>query len=117
AGLLMCSWPDGGEPTYPFVYSDEVWTGTEYQVAAHLLLEGFVTEAVEIVEAVRARHDGVKRNPWNEVECGHHYARSMSSFALLLAATGFRCDLHEGWVSFDPPAGLLTGAEFRAPWF
>lgn len=117
AGLLMCSWPDGGEPAYPFVYSDEVWPGTEYHVAAHLLLEDLPAEALDVVTAVRERHDGVRRNPWNEVECGHHYARSMSSFALLLAATGFRCDLHEGWLAFDPPAGILTDAEFRAPWF
>ena len=117
AGLLMCSWPDGGEPAYPFVYSDEVWTGTEYQVAAHLLLEGRAAVALELVTAVRDRHDGIRRNPWDEVECGHHYARSMASFALLLAATGFQCDLQKGWLAFDPQPALLTCDEFRAPWF
>lgn len=115
AGLLMCSWPDGGEPAYPFVYSDEVWTGTEYQVAAHLLVEGSTDEAVAMVAAVRDRHDGVRRNPWDEVECGRHYVRSMASFALLLAATGFRCDLHEGVLSFAPT--LLDGDTFAAPFF
>lgn len=102
AGLLMCSWPDGGRPNFPFVYSDEVWTGVEYHVAAHLMYEGRVAEGLEIVEAVRARHDGVRRNPWNEVECGHHYARSMSSWALLLALTGAHADMGRSELSFAP---------------
>ena len=88
AGLVLCSWPRGGRPAIPFVYSDEVWTGIEYQVAAHLAYEGLAAEALEIVEAVRARHDGVRRDVWNEVECGNHYARSLASWALLLAFGG-----------------------------
>ena len=102
AGLVLCSWPQGGRPRYPFVYSDEVWTGIEYQVAAHLIYEGWVAEGLEIVQAVRDRHDGVRRNPWNEVECGHHYARSMASWAVLLALSGFHCDLGRGVISFAP---------------
>ena len=102
AGLLMCSWPDGGMPRYPFVYSDEVWTGTEYQVAAHLIYEGWLEKGLTLVEAVRARHDGVRRNPWNEVECGHHYARTMASWAVLLALSGFQADLGQGEMSFEP---------------
>jgi len=39
-GLLICTWPKGGELSLPFVYSNEVWTGIEYQVAAHLMLMG-----------------------------------------------------------------------------
>ena len=89
AGLLLCSWPKDKRPSLPFVYSDEVWTGIEYQVAAHLIYEGMVKEGVKIVEAVRARYDGARRNPWNEVECGHHYARAMSSWSLLTAFSGF----------------------------
>ena len=72
-GLLLCSWPNGSRPKLPFIYSDEVWTGIEYQVAAHCIYEGLVDEGLTIVKAVRERHDGFKRNPWNEVECGHHY--------------------------------------------
>ncbi len=102
AGLLMCSWPNGGRPRYPFVYSDEVWTGVEYQVAAHLIYEGRVPEGLEIVAALRERHDGIKRNPWNEVECGHHYARSMSSWALLLALSGAHADMGRNVLSFAP---------------
>ncbi|HHY81859.1 MAG TPA: hypothetical protein GX505_04165 [Clostridiales bacterium] len=101
-GLVLCSWPYGGRPRFPFVYSDEVWTGIEYQVAAHLIFEGFVEEGLTIVKAVRDRHDGIRRNPWNEVECGNHYARSMSSWALLIALSGFKFDLVNGEISFHP---------------
>jgi hypothetical protein len=58
-------------------------------VAAHLIYEGLVQEGVAIVNAVRERYDGAKRNPWNEVELGHHYARAMSSWSLLTAFSGF----------------------------
>src|SRR5512140_211758 len=68
AGLVLCTWPDGGRPKYPFVYSDEVWTGIEYQVATHLAYEGRTEEARSIVAAIRDRHDGRRRNPYNEVE-------------------------------------------------
>ena len=70
-GLLLCSWPKGGRPTLPFLYSDEVWTGIEFQVAAHMIYEGLVEEGLAIVKGIADRYDGVRRNPWNEVECGH----------------------------------------------
>ena len=101
-GLILCSWPDGKRPNFPFVYSDEVWTGVEYHVAAHLIYEGLLDEGLTLVRAVHARHDGIRRNPWDEVECGHHYARSMSSWALLLALSGAHADLGRGRLSFDP---------------
>ncbi len=88
-GLLLCSWPRGKRPALPFVYSDEVWSGIEYQVAAHLIYEGMVRQGLTIVQAVRDRHDGVRRNPWNEFECGSHYARAMASWSLLTALSGF----------------------------
>ncbi|HEV2397801.1 MAG TPA: GH116 family glycosyl hydrolase [Candidatus Sulfotelmatobacter sp.] len=89
-GLLLCTWPKGGRPTLPFVYSDEVWTGIEYQVASHLISEGLVKEGLTIVKAARSRYDGRVRNPWNEYECGNYYARAMSSYALLGALSGFQ---------------------------
>jgi hypothetical protein len=88
-GLVLCTWPHGGKPTLPFVYSDEVWTGIEYQVASHLILSGFVDEGLTIAWALRSRYDGRVRNPWNEYECGSYYARAMASYALLLAVSGF----------------------------
>ena len=102
SGLLLCSWPNGGRPQIPFVYSDEVWTGIEYQVASHLIYEGFVDEGLKIVEAARARHDGIRRSPWNEVECGNHYARSLASYGVLLALTGFNCDAVGKTLTFSP---------------
>jgi len=101
-GLLLCSWPKDKRPALPFVYSDEVWTGIEYQVAAHLIYEGMVKEGLAIVEAVRNRHDGVRRNPWNEFECGHHYARAMASWSLLTALSGFSYSAPEKELRFRP---------------
>ncbi|MFC4811272.1 GH116 family glycosyl-hydrolase [Paenibacillus sp. GCM10023250] len=112
-GLVLCSWPNGGRPKLPFVYSDEVWTGIEYHVATNLIYEGFVEEGLTIVKAVRDRHDGYRRSPWNEVECGHHYARSMSSWGLLIALTGFRFDMAAGVMSFAP---VTEADEYAAFW-
>jgi len=91
-GLLLCTWPRGGELSLPFVYSNEVWTGIEYQVASHLMMEGSVDEGLEIVRICRRRYDGVVRNPFNEYECGHWYGRALSSYALLQGLTGVRYD-------------------------
>ena len=91
-GLLLCSWPRGGKPSLPFVYSDEVWTGVEYQVASHLLMKGRTKAGLELVRAARSRYDGRYRNPFSEYECGDWYARSLASYALLEAYTGVRYD-------------------------
>jgi hypothetical protein len=101
-GLLLCSWPRGGKPTLPFVYSDEVWTGIEYQVASHLIAEGFLNEGLTIVKALRSRYDGRIRNPWNEYECGNYYARAMSSYALLASIAGFRYSAVDRCIWFGP---------------
>ncbi|MBI2194076.1 MAG: hypothetical protein HYU36_19040 [Planctomycetes bacterium] len=105
AGLLLCSWPRGSRPKLPFVYSDEVWTGIEYQVAAHLIFEGLVAEGLAIVKGVRDRHDGLRRNPWDEFECGHHYARAMSSWSVLLALSGFSFQASRKAIAFRPRLG------------
>jgi non-lysosomal glucosylceramidase len=101
-GLVLCSWPKGGRPSLPFPYSDEVWTGIEYQVASHLIYEGFVKEGLSIVRGVRDRYNGERRNPWNEVECGNHYARAMASWAVLLALSGYRWDAVRRCLEFSP---------------
>ena len=102
AGLLLCCWPKGGEPSLPFVYSNEVWTGIEYQVAAHLMTMGHVEKGLEIVRACRDRYDGTVRNPFNEYECGHWYARAMSSYGMLQGLTGIRYDAVEKILYFRP---------------
>jgi len=103
-GLLLCSWPKGGKLSLPFVYSDEVWTGIEYQVASHLIAMGRVEEGLEIVRVCRDRYDGRVRNPFNEYECGHWYARAMSSYALLQCLSGARYDAVEKVLYLDSPA-------------
>ena len=102
AGLLLCTWPRGGALTLPFVYSEEVWTGIEYQVAAHLCSFGRVAEGLAIVRACRDRYEGARRNPFDEIECGHWYARAMASYALLQALTGARYDAVEKKLYLSP---------------
>jgi non-lysosomal glucosylceramidase len=106
-GLIICTWPKGGRPGNVMLYSDEVWTGIEYQVAAHLVYEGCIEEAFAVVKGARDRYDGVPRppiprNPWNEIECGGHYARAMSSWSLLLAASGYEYDGPTRSLRFTP---------------
>ena len=110
AGLVACTWPNGRRERMPFPYSDEVWTGMEYQVAAHLIYEGLVDAGLALVHAARARHDGVRRNPWNEFECGDHYARAMSSWSLLLALSGQRYDGRSKTLTVRP---LVCRDDFR----
>jgi uncharacterized protein (DUF608 family) len=111
-GLLLCSWPRGGRPTLPFIYCDEVWTGIEYQVAAHLIQEGLVNEGLTIVQALRSRYDGRTRNPWNEYEAGNWYARAMASYALVPALSGFRYSAVERTLWFGPRLNVRPFASF-----
>jgi len=107
-GLLMCSWPDGGRPEVPTRYADEVWTGIEWQVAAHCLFEGLVEEGEAVLDGLWNRHDGARRNPYNEIECGDHYARAMAGWTVLQARSG---------VHVDEARGVLhVGADGRWPW-
>ncbi len=107
-GLLLCSWPKGGQLSLPFVYSDEVWTGIEYQVASHLMLMGLVDEGLEIVRACRDRYDGRIRNPFNEYECGSWYARAMSSYGMIQGLTGVRYDAVDKCLYIDSKIGDFT---------
>lgn len=107
-GLLLCTWPKGGKLSLPFVYSDEVWTGIEHQVAAHLMLLGQVKEGIDIVRASRKRYDGRVRNPFNEYECGHWYARALSSYGYFQALTGVRYDAVDKILYVDSKIGDFT---------
>jgi len=89
AGVLVATYPNGKRPEIPFPYYAETWNGLEYQLAAHMMHEGMTGGALTVVESVRRRHDGERRNPWNEPECGHHYARAMASWALVVVLNGF----------------------------
>src|SRR6185436_7957776 len=109
--VLQCTWPRGGRPRYPFPYADEAWTGSEYAVAGLLMYEGAVEEGLAIVRAVRERHDGIRRNPWDEFECGHHYARALSSWSVLLALQGYHYSAPRGLLRFAP---RVDGGSFRS---
>ncbi|MBP5622746.1 MAG: hypothetical protein J6X44_12105, partial [Thermoguttaceae bacterium] len=118
-GLLLCSWPHNDKPYIPFPYSDEVWTGIEYQVASHLAFFGEYEKAEEIVRTCRKRYDGTKRNPFDEYECGHFYSRAMSSFGLLQGMTGVRYDavsktLYYRKLSKDYTVPLFTESGYGA---
>jgi uncharacterized protein (DUF608 family) len=106
-GLIICTWPKGGRPPNVMLYSDEVWTGIEYQVAGHMLYEGLLEEGFAVVKGARDRYDGIPkapipRSPWNEIECGGHYARAGSSWTLLLALSGWLYDGATGQLEFRP---------------
>ncbi len=118
AGLLNLTWPHGGRPDVPTRYWDEVWTGTEYQVAAHCIMEGLVDEGMRVAAAARDRYSGEKRNPYNDIECGDHYARAMSGWTILDALSGYRYNAATGSLSFSPASSPdLTDASgtLRAP--
>ncbi len=118
AGLFTCTWPKskhlGPESV---LYRDEVWTGIEYQVAGHMVWEGMLLEALAICRGVHERYHPRSHNPWNEVECGDHYARALASYGVFLALCGFEYHGPKGHIGFAPRmnaddfAAAFTGAE------
>jgi uncharacterized protein (DUF608 family) len=120
AGLLICTWDEGDRPEVPVPYHDETMSGFEYAAAAHMISAGLVEEGLTVVKAIRERHDGTKRNPWDEFECGSHYARTMASWAVYEALAGYDVDLtgrtddvNERGFRFDP---VLDRDPFRGFW-
>lgn len=112
-GCMICVWPEGHEkPVIPLPYNSEAMTGFEWAAAAHLVMVGETEKGEELARAIRNRYDGAKRNPWNEIECGSNYARSMASFAMLQAYSGFRYDMTRGMIGFRP----VSGGNFRCFW-
>lgn len=113
AGLFTCTWPKskhlGPESV---LYRDEVWTGIEYQVAGHMAWEGMVTEALAICRGVHERYHPAKHNPFNEIECGDHYARGTASWSVLTGLSGFQYHGPHGRLGFAP---RISADDFRAP--
>jgi uncharacterized protein (DUF608 family) len=104
SGLVMASWPRG-RLRVPFPYFAEVMTGFEYTAAVSCIQEGMTDDALRIVAAIRTRHDGRRRNPFSEPECGHHYGRALAAWNVLLAWTGFRYSAVEGVLTFGARPG------------
>jgi uncharacterized protein (DUF608 family) len=104
SALLMASWPKG-RPKVPFPYFSEVMTGFEYTAAVGMIYEGMEQEGLEVIRNIRDRYDGAKRSPFNEAECGHHYARAMASWASVIALSGFNYSAIEKSMSFTSKPG------------
>lgn len=112
AGLFTCTWPKSRHLGSAGVrYRDEIWTGIEYQVAGHMISEGMLTEGLAIIRAIHDRYDPSRRNPFNEVECGDHYARALASWGAYLALLGFECHGPRAHIGFAP---RLSPEDFRA---
>jgi len=103
--LLMASWPHGGRPTIPFPYWSEVMTGFEYAAGIGMLYEGMEEEGLTVMKNIRDRYNGSKRNPYDEAECGHHYARAMASWSSVLAMSGFHFSGVDKSISFTRRPG------------
>lgn len=120
AGLLMCSFPrsdwdykqaEGKGPDWAAGYFNECMNGFEYQAAGHMVAEGLVQEGLTVARAVHDRYHAARRNPWNEVECGDHYARSMASYGVFVAACGYEHHGPQGHLGLAP---RLTPENFKA---
>ena len=85
-------------------------SGNEDQVAANLIYHGYVLEGLAVMKAIRDRYDGRKRDPYNQLECGGYYARSLANYSLLLALSGYRVDAPAGRLEFAPK---LTPENFQ----
>ncbi len=113
SGLLICDYGKAPRPRIPFPYFAEAWTGIEYPAAAQMIGMGMVDEGLAILEAVRLRHDGVRRNPFDEPECGHHYARALSAWSAVVLCCGFFCNAADQSLEIAP---ALKTRPFRGFW-
>jgi hypothetical protein len=121
SGLLMCTFPrkdhdftktqDSGRSGFAAGYFNECMNGFEHQVAGHMIWEGMLVEGLAVERAIHDRYHASRRNPWNEVEAGDHYARSMASYGVYVAVCGFEYHGPKGYIAFAP---RLTPQEFKA---
>jgi hypothetical protein len=113
ASVVICDYATAERPLVPFPYFAETMTGFEYTAAVLMLSWGMVEEGLECIRNIRLRYDGEKRNPWDEAECGHHYARAMASWSAIVALSGFRYDGATASVLAVPP---MAHAAFQCFW-
>jgi len=113
AAIVVCDYGKAQRPKIPFPYFAELFTGSEYTAAVLMLYHGMAKEGVECIGNIRARYDGEKRNPWDEAECGHHYARAMAAWSGVVALSGFHYDGRVGAVTAMP---RLNMPNFRCFW-
>jgi uncharacterized protein (DUF608 family) len=113
AALIICDYGKVKRPKVPFSYFAEVMTGFEYSAAVLMLWHGMVKEGIECIENIRRRYDGERRNPWDEAECGHHYARAMASWSAIVALSGFRYSAPKHRIEVAPK---IDTTPFRSFW-
>lgn len=113
AAVVICDYGRAARPHIPFPYFAEVMTGFEHALAALMISSGRFDQGIAYIHNVRARYDGEKRNPWDEAECGHHYARAMASWSSVVAISGFDYDGPHASVQIQPP---IPGNSFRCFW-
>ena len=104
SGLIMASWPKG-RLKVPFPYFAESMSGFEYAAAIGMLQEGQIEDGLKCIKAIRDRFDGEKRNPFDEPECGHHYARAMAAWSAPMAFSKFNYNGIEKSMSFTSTPG------------
>ncbi len=113
AGTVICAYPPGRyRPAIPTPYAEETMHGFEYAAAGQMLLHGMEREALDCIRAVRDRYDGRLRNPFNEMECGSNYARSMSAWSLINIYLGLSYDMTRGFIGLSP----IRPGDFSSVW-
>ncbi|MGE5295724.1 MAG: hypothetical protein ACM3VT_12925, partial [Solirubrobacterales bacterium] len=111
AGLFTCTWPKSPYLKDGVRYREEIWTGIEYQVAGNMVWDDMLTEALAICNGIEQRYQPAKHNPFNEIECGDHYARAMASWGVYTALAGFEYHGPKGHMGFAP---RVTPDNFQA---
>jgi uncharacterized protein (DUF608 family) len=112
--LVLCDYSKGGRPRMTAPYWSEVWTGLEYEAAALMISHNMPNQGIQVIENVRRRHDGKRRNPYAETEFGRHYARAMASWASVPALSGFHYDAIDKRLAVTPPTEVHQA--FRSFW-
>jgi uncharacterized protein (DUF608 family) len=113
SAIVICDYATAPRPRIPFPYFAEVMTGFEYTAATHMVFAGMVRDGTECISSIRQRYDGERRNPWDEAECGHHYARAMAAWSGILAYSGFRYHAPTQSLFINPANGRT---DFRSIW-
>jgi len=109
-GVLNCSWPKGDSIEINRGVPDQArtpWTGVEFSFAAHLALMGMERPAVKIVKDIWERYEK-KGLRFIHIECGDHYYRALSAWAVYLALTGFSMNAIEKSVTFKINKKAMT---------
>ncbi len=108
--LANCDWPRGGRVPIRRETSDQAncpWSGVEFAVAAEMILLGLEREGLDITRMVWDRYERFGMR-YNHIECGGHYNRALSSWAVYLALSGFALNSPEGRLRFDVRDGKAT---------